>query len=89
MLGAVFGALLLFQPKIIFAEEEPVEENIPSNISWLENNCGGEFIIGNQFTKIGGFESSQWNPALRTGDVPPVACDETEKETYWIVGFKD
>ena len=56
-----------------------IEEEELSQISWAENNCNGEYLVGQLLDTIGGKSTSYWNPAVRGPEyvVPVKTCDES------------
>jgi len=53
LIGAAFAVLLLIQPDFSGEDDTPIVEE-ESKISWAENNCNGEYVVGQLLGSIGG-----------------------------------
>ena len=81
--------LLLIQPDFSGEDDTPIVEE-ESKISWAENNCDGEYVVGQLLGSIAGKQTSYWNPSVRNpqDEVPVKTCDEGQ-DLYKILGYKD
>ena len=89
LIGAAFAVLLLLQPDFSGEDDIAIVEE-ESKISWAENNCNGEYLVGQLLGSIGGKQTSYWNPSVRNpqDEVLVKTCD-AEQDLYKILGYKD